>query len=53
MFMEIGFQYEASLKENGSANSFDVETRRKDVINGDTFVAERITGEDVSMKKGV
>jgi hypothetical protein len=45
-------QYEANLKENGSANGFDVETRRKDVINGDTFVAERITDEDVSMKKG-
>jgi hypothetical protein len=45
-------QYEANLKENGSASGFDVETSRKDVVNGGTFVAERITGEDVSMKKG-
>jgi hypothetical protein len=44
-------QYESNLKENDTANGFDVETRRKDVINGDTFVAERITGEDFSMKK--
>jgi hypothetical protein len=35
-------QYEANLKENDSANGFDVETRRKDVINDDTVVAKRI-----------
>jgi uncharacterized protein YacL (UPF0231 family) len=40
------------LKENNSSHGFDVETRRKDVINDDTFVAERISGEDVTMKKG-
>jgi hypothetical protein len=39
------------LKENDSAHGFD-DTRRKDVINNDTFVAERITGEDVSIKRG-
>jgi hypothetical protein len=39
------------LKENDSAHVFVVETRRNDVINNGTFVAERITGEDVSMKK--
>jgi hypothetical protein len=39
------------VKENDSASDFDVETRRKDVINGDTFVAKRITGEDVSRTK--
>jgi hypothetical protein len=46
-------QYEANVKENDSANSFDVKTRRKYVINGDTFVAERITGKDVSRKNGL
>jgi hypothetical protein len=45
-------QYKANWKESDSANGFDVETRRVDVINDDTFAAERITGEDVSMKKG-
>jgi hypothetical protein len=45
-------QYEANLKENDSSHGFDVETRRKDVINDDTFVAERISGEDVTMRKG-
>jgi hypothetical protein len=35
-------QYEANLKENDSAYGFDVETRHKDVINDDTFLAERI-----------
>jgi hypothetical protein len=35
-------QYEANLKENDSAHGFDVETRHKDVINDDTFVAKRI-----------
>jgi hypothetical protein len=35
-------QYEANLKENDSSHGFDVETRRKDVINDDTFVAKRI-----------
>jgi hypothetical protein len=46
------FQYEANLKKNIYANGFDVETSRKDVVNSGTFVAERITGVDVSMKKG-
>jgi hypothetical protein len=36
------FQYEANLKENDSAHGFDVETRHKDVINDDMFVAKRI-----------
>jgi hypothetical protein len=44
------FQYKANLKENGSANGFDVKTSRRDVVNGGTFVAERITGKNVSMK---
>jgi hypothetical protein len=35
-------QYEANLKENNSAHGFDVETRHKDVINNDTFVAKFI-----------
>jgi hypothetical protein len=46
-------QYEANLKENDSSHGFDVETRRKDVIDDDTFVAERKAGEDVTMKEGV
>jgi hypothetical protein len=45
-------QYEANLKENDSSNGFDVETRRKDVIDDDTFVAEHIAGEDFIMNKG-
>jgi hypothetical protein len=36
------FQYKANLKENDFAHGFDVETRHKDVINDDTFVAKRI-----------
>jgi hypothetical protein len=40
------------VKENDYANGFDVETRRKDAINGDTFVSERIAGEDVNRKQG-
>jgi hypothetical protein len=40
------------LKVNDISHGFDVETRRNDVINDDTFVAERLTGEDVSMMKG-
>jgi hypothetical protein len=40
-------QYEANLKENDSAHGFDVETRRKDVINDDTVIAKRIN-TDVS-----
>jgi hypothetical protein len=35
-------QYETNLKENDSAHGFDVETRCKDVINDDTFVAKLI-----------
>jgi hypothetical protein len=35
-------QYEANLKEHDSAHGFDVETRFKDVINDDKFVAKRI-----------
>jgi hypothetical protein len=35
-------QYEANLKENDSVHGFDIETRHKDVINDDTFVAKRI-----------
>jgi hypothetical protein len=35
-------QYKANVKENDSAHGFDVETRHKDVINDDTFVAKRI-----------
>jgi hypothetical protein len=46
------FQYEANMKKNSYANGFDVETSRKDVVSGVTFVAERITGEAVSMEKG-
>jgi hypothetical protein len=34
-------QYEAKLKENNSAHGFDVETRYKDVIDDDSFVAKR------------
>jgi hypothetical protein len=45
-------QYEANLKENDSSHGFDVDTCRKDVIDDDTFVAERIAGEYVTMKKG-
>jgi hypothetical protein len=35
-------QYEANLKEKYSAYVFVVETRRKDVINDDKFVAKGI-----------
>jgi hypothetical protein len=35
-------QYEASLKENDSAHVFVVETRRKDMVNDDMFVAKCI-----------
>jgi hypothetical protein len=35
-------QCEANLKKNDSAHGFDVETRCKDVINDDMFVAKRI-----------
>jgi hypothetical protein len=45
-------QYKANLKENDSSHGFDVETSRKDVIDDDTFVAELIAGEYVTMKKG-
>jgi hypothetical protein len=44
-------QYEANLKENNSSHGFDVETCRKDVIDDNTFVAERIACGDVTMKK--
>jgi hypothetical protein len=45
-------QYKSNLKENYSSHGFDIEKRHKNVINDNTFVAERITGEDFSMKKG-
>jgi hypothetical protein len=35
-------QYEANLKENDSSHGFEAETRCKDVINDDLFVAKRI-----------
>jgi hypothetical protein len=40
-------EYEANLKENDSAHGFDVETRCKDVINDDMFVA-KLFDTDVS-----
>jgi hypothetical protein len=45
-------QYEANLMENDFSHGFDIETRSNDEIGDDTFVAERIAGEDVTMKKG-